>query len=389
MAYVQLIWHRRTVQNMGLGLLSEVHTKPNKTERTRANMNGRRFRERTTIMKKNNDYSGFVRLSACNNIAALQQQLVSLASNKCLKPVRLYQGKKETSALQLVALKEKSESRQVILDVSRRLVNRYRDDSKFLAKLAVLDFDVQHRVFEDQTIFFLRTTHDLLICLVCESTTDEHQNSYIDALLVVYANLLNQLQYSLTDALTGLLNRHAYEERMASLYHRQHANALKRRSTDRGSDGPICFAFIDIDHFKKINDEHGHLYGDEVLVWIAQSMRQFFREGDLVFRYGGEEFVVILMNSDLLTSQKILERFRRQIAQKRTPKINTVTVSIGYTRLDFQQPLSSNVSRADAAMYYSKENGRNAVNCYETLVSASKLIPVMDESQGDSLTSIL
>jgi diguanylate cyclase (GGDEF)-like protein len=127
---------------------------------------------------------------------------------------------------------------------------------------------------------------------------------------------------------------------------------------------------MDIDHFKQVNDEYGHLYGDEVLLLFSRLMTKSFRHYDLLFRYGGEEFVVVLNNTDLETALTILERFRITIENYNFPQIGRKTISIGVTEISDQTMLSNVIDRADKALYYAKKNGRNQVCCYEKLVGA-------------------
>ena len=315
-------------------------------------------------------YENFTRLSACNNASALQQQLVALVSKLSSAPARLYQGGNKSDALDMVALKDKGRNSKVADDASQHLSSRYQADLTLLSSLprAIQSCNVVE--LEQQTVFFLRTKNALQIFLICDALVAEQERSLLQAMVAVYANLYSQLQYGLTDGLTGLLNRQAYDEQMASLYARCHSRKLKRRSGDKSEKPNCCFAFIDVDRFKNVNDCYGHLSGDQVLVMIAQITRQFFREEDMVFRYGGEEFVVILMDSDLECSFKVLERFRKTIEKQSLPNIGRVSISIGYTCLKMDVPVNEVARQADAALYYVKENGRNAVACYDTLLES-------------------
>jgi diguanylate cyclase (GGDEF)-like protein len=142
---------------------------------------------------------------------------------------------------------------------------------------------------------------------------------------------------------------------------------MQRRTDDRPKAS--CFAIMDIDHFKLVNDEYGHLYGDEVLLLFSRLMTKSFRHYDLLFRYGGEEFAVVLNHTDLETALAILERFRITIENYNFPQIGTKTISIGVTEISNQTMLSNIIDRADKALYYAKKNGRNQVRCYEKLAA--------------------
>ena len=143
------------------------------------------------------------------------------------------------------------------------------------------------------------------------------------------------------------------------------AIARNRRAADSGPTG--CFAIFDIDHFKRINDSLGHLYGDEVLLIFTDLMRESFRFNDLLFRYGGEEFVAVLGETDLRTALLVLERFRTTVAQHKFPQINQVTVTIGVTQITPQLLPSTLIDRADKALYHGKNHGRDQVNAFEWL----------------------
>ncbi len=123
--------------------------------------------------------------------------------------------------------------------------------------------------------------------------------------------------------------------------------------------------FLDIDHFKSINDNYGHACGDIVLATTSKIIRKCARNSDLVFRYGGEEFVLLLSNTDLSGAQLLAERIRKEISlhtlaiDMETIKI---TASLGVTTLRVTDSLETFIQRADKAMYLAKSQGRNQVN---------------------------
>jgi diguanylate cyclase (GGDEF)-like protein len=133
----------------------------------------------------------------------------------------------------------------------------------------------------------------------------------------------------------------------------------------------LCWlAVMDIDHFKRINDSFGHIIGDEVLILLSQLMRDSFRLHDQLFRFGGEEFVAVLRTGSAEDTARILERFRERVAENAFPLVGQVTISIGYTLVDPLDTPTELVARADSALYYAKQNGRNLVACYEDLRTA-------------------
>ncbi|MDA0821820.1 MAG: GGDEF domain-containing protein [Proteobacteria bacterium] len=156
--------------------------------------------------------------------------------------------------------------------------------------------------------------------------------------------------------MTGLLNRQSFDYRFEDLieYHQKNPNRIK-------TDTNPWLAIADIDHFKRVNDTYGHLFGDEILLLVSRIMRQVFRFDDLFFRYGGEEFIIILNNTDAIGAELALERFRSAIQNYVFPRIGEMTVSIGWTGIGQQEFSTDVIHRADKALYFAKENGRNRV----------------------------
>jgi len=179
------------------------------------------------------------------------------------------------------------------------------------------------------------------------------------------------------DALTGLLNRHSFESRMDKI-----TDPRQRRDSEKKTS---CFALFDIDFFKNINDTYGHLYGDEVLILFANQMEDTFRHDDMLFRYGGEEFAAVLNNVELEKAIAVLDRFRTNIEHYDFPQIGKVTVSIGVTEISGSVSRLELITRADRALYYSKEHGRNQVNCFDTLLEEGIVSETMPEEQDVEL----
>lgn len=198
-------------------------------------------------------------------------------------------------------------------------------------------------------------------------------------MLTIYSNYLNLLDESETDTLTGLLNRRTFDnnlEKMLTENTDTEAPKIVINSHSRkppSSELPHWLAVMDIDHFKRINDEFGHLYGDEVLLLLSRCMRRNFRQTDKLFRFGGEEFVVVLDRTSKFDASKVLERFRTAIESYDFPQVGRVTISIGFACLNGKDDPSTLVGRADQALYYAKEHGRNQVCFYEELIAEGKL----------------
>ncbi|MGN2242744.1 diguanylate cyclase [Frateuria sp. GZRR33] len=189
----------------------------------------------------------------------------------------------------------------------------------------------------------------------------------------IYANYITLLNESERDKLTGLYNRRTFERHLQRLFHcPAAARATDERRASRAPAG-VWLAIFDIDHFKRINDTYGHIYGDEVILLLAQQMRASFRQGDVLFRFGGEEFVILLAGHDEAQARHALERFRERVANYLFPQVGHVTVSVGYALAAAGDYPETVIDRADKALYYAKENGRNRTHGYEELVGRGAL----------------
>jgi diguanylate cyclase (GGDEF)-like protein len=223
-------------------------------------------------------------------------------------------------------------------------------------------------------------SHDVWALLLIEGLRDEPPPSdLLTKLLRVYSNQTFILSRSQLDPLTGLYNRQSFYSRIRQVAQRA---APDRRTGGRAKARGHCFALLDIDYFKLVNDRYGHLYGDEVLLLLARLMTRSFRHEDLLFRYGGEEFAVVLVNVDLDTAERLLERFRHAVESYAFPRLEPKTMSIGFTALKVEVGADKVVMCADKALYYAKNNGRNQVCCYERLIAERKLEPVAVD-EGD------
>jgi diguanylate cyclase (GGDEF)-like protein len=222
--------------------------------------------------------------------------------------------------------------------------------------------------------------HHVWALLVIEGLREGAPNhALLDKLLRVFSNQTFVLSRSQLDPLTGLFNRQTFYERIRQVAQR---TSPQRRAGDAGEFRGNCFALFDIDNFKEVNDVYGHLYGDEVLLLLARLMARSFRHEDVLFRYGGEEFAAVLVNVDLDSAERLLERFRRAVESYSFPRLEPKTVSIGYTELNIDLGADKVVMCADKALYYAKNNGRNQICCYEKLIAAGKLEPVT-VAEGD------
>lgn len=194
-----------------------------------------------------------------------------------------------------------------------------------------------------------------------------------DPLLGLARKYYERLVEGETDPLTRLANRRLFQQQVDE--------GIKRWSR---AGRAYYFAMLDLDRFKRINDDFGHLYGDEILVHFANLMRATFRSGDQLYRFGGEEFVLIFgVEPPEHGGEGTLERFRQAVEAHEFPGVGEVTVSIGFTRIsDASTPAATLIDRADEALYYAKEHGRNRVCGWEALVEAGEIVPKA-ASKGD------
>ncbi|MBK1672801.1 GGDEF domain-containing protein [Ectothiorhodospira shaposhnikovii] len=181
-----------------------------------------------------------------------------------------------------------------------------------------------------------------------------------EALTVLVYPLRNALLYhealqaAQTDPLTGLLNRNAMNR------------AVERElAVARRTGGSLAMLMLDVDHFKRINDHHGHHYGDQVLAAVAQRLRAVTRKSDMVFRFGGEEFVILMAGTDpqaaVLGANRVLEAIRLCQLPLKCGNQVSVTASIGLSVSREGDSPDSLFQRADQAMYQAKRAGRNRV----------------------------
>ncbi len=167
-------------------------------------------------------------------------------------------------------------------------------------------------------------------------------------------DISRQVRNARKDTLTGLYSRRYMDEQLPGLMkaHRRNRQALS-------------LLIIDLDHFKAINDNHGHLVGDEVLWRVAEAVRATVRTADSAVRYGGEEFCVILPGTDAPEAAHVGERVRRSISRLNLDSLSPglrVTASVGVATLEEDEELHEWLQRADLALYAAKHGGRNQVH---------------------------
>jgi len=194
--------------------------------------------------------------------------------------------------------------------------------------------------------------------------TQQRLNETTKTLQVLQQEFEQTKNELLVDFLTGVANRKGFDEALAKFI---------SEATDN-----LCLLIIDIDHFKKFNDNYGHIVGDEVLQFVAKNIRKNVKGNDFVARVGGEEFAVILPETPLLGAMTVAENVRASIARlklerkRKSEKLETVTVSVGAAQYQPGEPFKDFVNRADDALYFSKNEGRNRVTSESMLTYHDK-----------------
>lgn len=187
----------------------------------------------------------------------------------------------------------------------------------------------------------------------------------LQGLAKIYENHLAMLDYSETDTLTNLRNRKTLEKQFSKITTTLQSFGPDLTSNQIENLAEYFLVVIDIDHFKRVNDTYGHLYGDEILLLLAQLMQRSFRSNDRLFRFGGEEFVAILGPQTQDSVELALERFRQRVESYHFPQVRSLTVSLGVSKILPYEVLSMTMGRADLALYQAKSNGRNKIMFYQ------------------------
>ncbi|MEW5769880.1 MAG: GGDEF domain-containing protein [Pseudomonadota bacterium] len=202
------------------------------------------------------------------------------------------------------------------------------------------------------------------------------EDAIIHGVLEVFTNYFDLLDTSQRDQLTGLLNRYSLEANLDRLWNllsaRQHAPE-EGEAQRQGQPETYWLGVLDIDHFKSINDVHGHIIGDEILIMTARLLEASLRQSDLIYRFGGEEFIIIIAANSLDDAMRIFERARRTIEQFEFPQVGHITLSCGFSKADPGVLPKEVLNRADSSLYAAKAAGRNRTFFYDTLIEEGVL----------------
>ena len=226
------------------------------------------------------------------------------------------------------------------------------------------------------------------VCLVTQAQPTPEVLDDVQGLIATYLNFTRLLEDNERDSLTGLLNRKTFDRRFSELVGTAVSDAqppLSHQQAERRTGEAMTahwLGVIDIDHFKKVNDQFGHVYGDEVLILLANILKASFREQDRVYRFGGEEFVVLLRAITADDAKKSFERLRARVEAHEFPQIKQVTISLGFASITQETPVTI-LGHADQALYYAKEHGRNQVCFYDELAASGKIGSLVVHQNAD------
>lgn len=243
-------------------------------------------------------------------------------------------------------------------------------DEKIFELIKLLNNKSEYILTPDKKIglFPLISENKLLGCIVTKSTENilsTKEIEYLEQLSSQAATTINRanvyaeiLKHATLDALTGFYNRHQLEERI-----KQEVSGAKRQKRN------LCAIMTDIDFFKSVNDTYGHSVGDIVLKTISNSIKNQLRDYDTAGRYGGEEFVILLPDTNIEEAKMVAERLRQTVENKKIDiskifpdkKNISVTISLGVAQYNTGEDGSKLIINADSALYKAKESGRNRV----------------------------
>ena len=188
--------------------------------------------------------------------------------------------------------------------------------------------------------------------VLIQGAVSDYHYEIVKGLASIYEHQINLFDVKERDLLTKLHNRQTFVTTLEQVLN------FYRGITPTGKGSYM--AILDIDHFKQVNDKFGHMQGDEVLIHFANLMSKAFRHADFLFRYGGEEFVVIINQTDETAALALLDSFRLSVKQFSFPS-GHITVSIGVTEVNSYTPIPTMIEIADEALYLAKHNGRDRI----------------------------
>jgi diguanylate cyclase (GGDEF)-like protein len=232
----------------------------------------------------------------------------------------------------------------------------YLDDleRKISTETAALKTEVQHKLM----VFSL-----LLLLALCVVILIAHYfTKGINSIFIEYKNIQKK-QHTELERINQYIHKRATIDNLTEIYNRQYFNDLFDQEISRAEryHRHLSLIIFDIDHFKHINDTFGHLTGDSILQELATLMQSRIRESDILARWGGEEFVLLVLETDRTISHALAEKFRASIAAHTFSQDQRITCSFGVTTYITGEGGTDFLNRADQALYEAKETGRNRV----------------------------
>jgi len=210
----------------------------------------------------------------------------------------------------------------------------------------------QHKAYRELELKLItKNKKEIWVRLKASFIMNENKRLCLSIVTDIYEERLeisNLTRLAYYDALTGIYNRRKFDDLMLSEFKRS-----KRYKRD------LCGLFLDIDHFKKVNDTYGHDVGDIVLQELAKTIQTHVRETDIFARWGGEEFIILLPETDKEKAFVLAENIRNEVGNFNFTKVGHITISIGITQLKDQEQQKTFIKRLDNAMYKAKQEGRN------------------------------
>lgn len=210
--------------------------------------------------------------------------------------------------------------------------------------------------------------NELHSILAIKSVEDILANSeLINGFVRIFQNYQVILTENERDKLTGLLNRKTFENKLNRLI------KPDDKANTQSTHSSCWLVMIDIDHFQSVNDNFGHTSGDEILLNLFQMMKDYFVGSNLLFRFGGEEFVIILEAMPIEIANATLEHYKKLISEFNFPFVGNVTISMFFSKFRRDDFPTAILDQADKALYYAKQHGRNCLYNYEVLIGEGKL----------------
>ncbi len=251
--------------------------------------------------------------------------------------------------------------KRVVADVSDSATSASREAEVYGTKLEVLGRQLIKTAVNGEVPGLVRAAYnDTAAMRAVMNGVNERLTTSTEEIEELRRELMRVREEALLDSLTGLLNRRAFDERITTMV----ADAVAK-----GEEFSIVMA--DIDHFKRINDGYGHLFGDRVIRAVGEALKAGVKGRDGVARYGGEEFAILLPTTGLKGAWAVAEGVRRLVAASRIRRMNNdevvgnITLSAGVATHRDGEPIASLIERADAALYRAKGSGRNRVESAE------------------------